>query len=68
MWLLISLAMTLCTVFQSYDSQHFLQKAYSVKNGSHYIVSYVCNITLIESDYFRQVKTTAKQLYQMVYL
>ena len=34
----------------SHDSQHFLQKAYSVQTGWHYIVSYICYIVFIESD------------------
>ena len=40
----------------------FLQKAYSVQTGWHYIVlyMYICYITFVESDYFLWVKKTIK--------
>ena len=38
----------------------FSAKTYSVKIGWHYIVSYICYITFIESDYFLWVKKTNK--------
>ena len=39
------LAMTLCTVFPSWQSAFFLQKGYSVKTGWHYTVSNTCYVT-----------------------
>ena len=56
-----------CNHIMRNDSQHFLQKTYSVKIRWHYIVSYICYITFIESDYFLWVKKTTKYLYQKVY-
>ena len=38
----------------------FLQKAYCVKTGWYYIVSYICYITFIESDCFLWVKKPTK--------
>ena len=49
-------------------SQHLMQKTYSVKIGWHYIVSYICYITFIESDYFLWVMKSTKYLYKKVYV
>ena len=40
----------------------FCKKNYSDKIGWHYIVSYICYIAFIESDYFLWVKKTTKYL------
>ena len=46
------------------DTQNILQKAYSVKSGWHYKVSYICYLTFIEIDYFPCIKKTTQHLYQ----
>ena len=35
-----------------HGGQCFLQKAYSVQTDLHYIVSFICYMTIVESDYF----------------